>query len=145
MARRVVQDEGCLEEFTQADDLPKEEPEDQREPQAQEVEVMLLSVINVFSTALGMSARLRMMREEYGNPYIITNMSGEIENLTPWSGFDHDVPAVDADSSGYTASMWDAVWSSGLWTQTRAEELLQDARDYFDEVIVNASEQDRQG
>ena len=55
MARRVVQDEGCLEECTQADDLPKEEPEDQREPQAQEVEVMLLSVINVFSTALDMS------------------------------------------------------------------------------------------
>ena len=38
-------------------------PEDQREPQAQEAEVILLSVINVFSTALGMSAR---------NPYIIT-------------------------------------------------------------------------
>ena len=55
------------------------------------------------------------------------------------------------DTSGYTACIWEAVWQDSatrpdqrVWTQTRAEELLQDARDYFDEVIANASEQDSQ-
>ena len=82
---------------------------------------------------------------------IITSMSGKIENLTPWTG-EH---GADGDASGYTNCMWDAVWSSnqwvpgaspssGLWTQTLAEELLQDARDYYDEVIANASAQDRE-
>ena len=54
------------------------------------------------------------------------------------------------DTSGYTACIWEAVWQDSatppdqrVWTQTRAEELLQDARDYFDEVIANVSEQDR--
>ena len=77
------------------------------------------------------------------NPYLITAAieNAATENLEPWAGED----GGDGDTSGYEQCMWDAVWSSGLWTQTRAEELLQDARDYFDEVIVNASEQDRQG
>ena len=90
------------------------------------------------------------------NPYLIT---AAIENLTPWKyihGGDDLAAAMNyegGDTSGYTACIWEAVWQDSadaisrpdqrVWTQTRAEELLQDARDYFDEVIVNVSEQDR--
>jgi len=88
-----------------------------------------------------------------GNPYIITGMSGNIENLTPWKWIEGGSELVHAmnyeggDTSGYTACMWRAVWpdeaNQGLWTQTTAQELLQDARDYFDAVIENVSTRDR--
>ena len=88
-----------------------------------------------------------------GNPYIITGMSGRIENLTPWKWIEGGSELAAAmnyeggDTSGYTACMWMAVWddepNQGLWTQTTAQELLQDAQDYFDAVIENVSRRDR--
>jgi len=93
------------------------------------------------------------------NPYIITSMSREIENWTPWtlalpdgdtSGYTASM-VLPGDTSGYIASMADAVWwdsatphDQRVWTQTDAEELLRHARDYFDQVIARASEEDRQ-
>ena len=70
------------------------------------------------------------------NPYLIT---AAIENLTPWKG-EH---GGDGDTSGYTGCMWDAVWGTPAreWTQTLAEELLRDAREYYDEVIAKVSGQ----
>jgi len=118
-------------------------------------QLLLLEGAIIFGNAQGpdfeRSRRPAEMPVGTGNPYIITGMSGKIENLTPWTG-EH---GADGDASGYTNCMWDAVWSSnqwvpgaspssGLWTQTLAEELLQDARDYYDEVIANASAQDRE-
>ena len=88
---------------------------------------------------------------------IITSMSGKIENLTPWEyieGGDDLAAAMNyagGDTSGYTACMWEAVGVDSatppkqrVWTQTRARELLQNARDYFDEVMKNVSERDSQ-
>ena len=78
------------------------------------------------------------------NPYLITAAieNAATENLEPWAG----EAGGDGDTSGYEQCMWDAVWSEDAseWTQTLAEELLQDARDYYDEVIANASAQDRE-
>lgn len=85
------------------------------------------------------------------NPYLIT---AAIENLTPWKWIEGGSELVAAmnyeggDTSGYTACMWRAVWHDSqpdqrLWTQTTAQELLQDAQDYFDAVIENVSERDR--
>jgi len=84
-------------------------------------------------------------------------MSGKIENLTPWEyieGGDDLAAAMNyagGDTSGYTACMWEAVGVDSatppkqrVWTQTRARELLQNARDYFDEVMKNVSERDSQ-
>ena len=73
------------------------------------------------------------------NPYLIT---AAIENLTPWKG-EH---GGDGDTSGYTGCMWQAVWGipTREWTQTLAEELLRDAREYYDEVIAKVSGQNSQ-
>ena len=78
------------------------------------------------------------------NPYLITAAieNAATENLEPWAGED----GGDGDTSGYEQCMWDAVWSEDAseWTQTLAEELLRDAREYYNKVIANVSEQDSQ-
>ena len=64
------------------------------------------------------------------NQYLITSA---IENLTPWLGGPQF--QEPPDTSGYTSSMWDAVWApNGMWTRTLAVELLQDADEYYDLV-----------
>ena len=120
-------------------------------------QALLLEGAIIFGNAQGpdfeRSRRPAEMPVGTGNPYIITGMSGNIENLTPWKWIEGGSELAAAmnyeggDTSGYTACMWRAVWpdeaNQGLWTQTTAQELLQDARDYFDAVIENVSRRDR--